>query len=322
MTANHEALIEKLQPHVQPVLAQDAMSEAGRKALLNDFIKMLQNEAGSRAGEDTVGVHDMRVATRRMRSTLRLLSNHYKPKVIDPYLNDMSTVAEALGEVRDLDVMLDEISRFAETLGEHNDLQPILDQLEAKRTKARKALVRALDKRSYRRFVEDYAAFLSKPGKGVLPVDPDEIRPFQVRHLLPELIYEHLGAVRAYDDVIEEADDLTLHALRIEFKRLRYAIAIFADVLGKSAAEFLNELKVVQDHLGKLNDLHIAQDQLNNIARGLDQQTQAETISALEQYSAHLNEEQQTLRAGVNQVWAHFNSKTVQRQLSNAVAAL
>lgn len=322
MDTTHTELIEQLQSQLQPINLLDTMAEAGRKALTADFIKMLQNEEGSRAGEDIEAVHDMRVATRRMRSTLRLLSAYYKPKVIKAHLDGMKSVARALGAVRDLDVLLEEIETFVKQLEKADDLLPVLEALHAERAKARKALHKTLDKRDYRRFVEDFTAFLSKPGKGALPIDTDELQPFQVRHLLPELIYEHLGAVRVYETVLENADEPTLHQLRIETKRLRYAVTIFSDVLGTGGTEFIAELKLMQDHLGKLNDLHVAQERLNELAGSLDAETQADSRAALESYVAHLREEHEKLRSGVDDMWKHFNTKTVQRQLANAVAGL
>jgi len=47
-----------------------AMSEAGRKVLRTHFARMLANEAGTRLGEDIEELHDMRVATRRLRAVL------------------------------------------------------------------------------------------------------------------------------------------------------------------------------------------------------------------------------------------------------------
>jgi CHAD domain-containing protein len=318
------SLPDSLQAHVQPIDPTDLMAEAGRKALLNDFIKTLSHEAGSRLGEDPEEVHDMRVGMRRMRSTLRLLGAYYKSKSIDPYLGEMRKLGEALGTVRDLDVMIAELQDYQGKLEDSGkaDLQPALDQMDKERTKARKDLIRLLDKGNYRRFVEDFSAFLIKPGKGALPVDVEDIHPYQVRHLLPELLYQHLAAVKAYDTALDKADVVTLHALRIEFKRLRYAVTIFSDVLGSGINDFIEELKTIQDHLGKIADIRAAKDRLKSLSDDLDKDKQAQTVAALQQYVDHLDEEQKTLKEGFGEVWKHFNTKTVQRQLSNAVASL
>ena len=56
------------------MLPSDSMAEAGRKALHFNFERMLLHEPVARLGADIEGVHDMRVATRRMRSAFRLFA--------------------------------------------------------------------------------------------------------------------------------------------------------------------------------------------------------------------------------------------------------
>ncbi len=128
--------------------------------------------------------------------------------------------------------------------------------------------------------------------------------------------------MRAYDHVLADADDLTLHALRIEFKRLRYAVSIFADVLGTGIDEFESELKAIQDHLGDLHDIGASEERLSEIANRLDPETQAEALYALQQYVDQMEQKRADLREGVGEVWRHFNTKTVQRLLTNALAGL
>src|SRR5579871_4960334 len=158
MTTDHQELVQGLQAQVQPIEPGDPMAEAGRKALLGDFIKMLDHEAGSRTGEDPEDVHDMRVSTRRMRSTLRLLSSYYKPKNIQPFLDELKKLADLLGAVRDLDVMLADLQAYQASLDTDQQprLQPVLDLLNDQRAKARKDLLRVLDKGGYDQFVQDF----------------------------------------------------------------------------------------------------------------------------------------------------------------------
>ena len=312
-------LIDSLQPQIQPILSNDRMADAGRKALLPDFLSMLEHEAGSRTGDDIEDVHDMRVATRRMRSALQLLGTYYKPKALRPLVRGLRKVARSLGTVRDLDVLIQNLQTYQATLDEEGKtgIQAIIDRLDGERTFARHHLVRTLDKNNYRRFTNEYAEFLTAEGS-TKNLDPDDVQPSQVRHLLPSLIYDHLGTVRAYDQTIEQADALTLHALRIEFKRLRYLVSLFSDVLGSSAKEFITELKAIQDHLGRINDLHVAQDRLCDLIGELDEPQAA----ALNQYIESLRAEEETLHAQVPEVWKRFNTKTVQRQLATAIASL
>ncbi len=318
-----DELIALLEPEIQPIKPDDTMAEAGRKALLPDLVKMLKHEAGSRTGEDIEDVHDMRVSIRRIRSTLRLLNEYYKPKAIDPYNQQLRRVARALGTVRDLDVLIDNLTGFAATLPDDRKaaLQPVIVKLDSERAAARKDLNKLFDKKSYQRFVEDFGKFLTTENAGARSLDGD-LAPVQVRHLLPTLIYDHLGHVRAYDSVIADADATTLHALRIEFKRLRYAVTLFSDILGSTIKNFIEELKAIQDHLGQLNDISTAEARLTELIDSLEPDEAAPAIEVLRDYMNHLKSKETALRTAMPEIWTRFNSKTVQKHLASAIAAL
>lgn len=320
---SREALVEMLKGTQQPVVSDDLMAEAGRKVLLGELIQMLEHEDGSRTGDDIEDVHDMRVAIRRMRSAFRLLTPYFKSKAIAPYSRQLRKVARTLGTVRDLDVLIADLSQYAKDQPDEARaaMELVIARLDNRRSAARKRLNDAFDRGAYRRFVEDFGAFLTSPGKGARSVD-DDTHPVQVRHVLPELIYHHLGAVRAYDGLIADADLTTIHALRIEFKRLRYAVSLFNDVLGSTIGDFITELKAIQDHLGRLNDLTVARERLTDVMSELDPDADAEAQAALQRYLDSLESEQQTLREGAANVWHRFNTKKVQRNLAMAVAGL
>jgi hypothetical protein len=59
------------------VLADDVLSEAGRKVLAYHFNQMLLHEEGTRLGVDIEELHDMRVATRRMRAAFEVFADAY-----------------------------------------------------------------------------------------------------------------------------------------------------------------------------------------------------------------------------------------------------
>lgn len=312
--------IAALPAQLTPVLVSDTMSEAARKALLKDFIRMLANQGGSQTSDGVMPVHDMRVATRRMRSVFQLLGGYFKPKSIRTFQTDLRSIARALGTVRDLDVLMENLSRFGETLEPDNraPLDRPLALLRERRDAECRKLVKVLGRKRYRQFVETFTTFATTAGAGAQSMPKGDAVPTEVRHLLPPLAYERLAAVRAYDRIIDSADETTLHMLRIEFKRLRYLLAIFEDVTGKAGKEFINEIKVVQDHLGGLQDAVVAQSQLQALLPELSDDERA----ALERYVATLAAEQAVLRAAFPDVWKRFNSRAVLRQLGSALSGL
>jgi CHAD domain-containing protein len=318
-----------LQATIQPLKPEETMAEAGRQILLREFIKMRSRENGVRHDKDIEDVHDMRVAIRRQRSAFRLLEVYYKSKPVRPLIQSLKALARVLGDVRDLDVMIEDLKQAqAQYSQDDSGFEDMIDTLEKKRRKCFKKLIAFLDDKAYGKFIQNYVAFLTQPGAGAKSTDSDIVTPFQVRHILPGLLHEYLAAVRAYDAVIGEdidsVDDAVLHALRIEFKRLRYATNFFSDVLGVSGDEFINEIKAMQDHLGRMNDIYVAENQIKSYLENRNEENDAapEGGDGLQDYVEALRKEHAELKAGFPAVWKHFNSRTVQRKLSDALLVL
>jgi len=320
MAYSPQEQIAFLQPLVEPVQPEDTMAEAGRKILLRELVRMLQHEQGSRSGDDIEDVHDMRVAIRRTRSAMRLLKPYLKGKAIRPYNRGLRHLGWVLGEVRDLDVMIENLKTYQTALDAEAAaaFQLVIDELDQRRALARDALNEYLDAKAYRRFIRDYSDFLTQPMREGRHAANGAVAPYQVRHVLPAMIYDRLAAVRAYDTVLPEANAGTLHALRIEFKRLRYTLSLFSDVLGSSAEEFVDTIKAIQDHLGHLNDSSVARARLE----GLADDPEASYADVLAGYLAHLEAHEAELKAGFAEVWQRFNSRKVQQKLATAVLAL
>jgi CHAD domain-containing protein len=240
------------------------MSEAGRKTFRFHFRQMLYHEPGTRLGEDIEALHDMRVATRRMRAAFRVFKGFYDPKVMAPYLKGLRQTGWALGAVRDLDVFRAKTKAYLDGLppSEQGSLDDFLAVLEAQRKAARERMITYLDSPKHARFEVRFGEFVETAGMGSLDVTPDEGEPraYRVRHVAPVVVYERLAAVRAYDEWVSIADPplARLHALRIACKRLRYTLEFFQEVLGPDTKTLIKEVVAVQDHLGAVQDAVVA----------------------------------------------------------------
>jgi CHAD domain-containing protein len=306
-----------IQQHIQ-IAVDDTLAEAGRKIFAEQLEKMLFHEAGSRTGEDIESVHQMRVATRRMRSLFKLIGSAYTIKTVKKYNRSLRDIARALGAIRDLDVLLVDLADFRDTLSD--DDKPILDSLISKldnrRVKHRVTLNAVFDSASYDKFGRQFGAFTEKAGKGVAAIASDTT-PHQIRHVLPVLLHERLSRVRAYETVLHDADDETLHALRVEFKQLRYALEFFKPVLGASVLQFIKNVKRMQDVLGRFHDVSVFAQYMDSIKR-LSPEQQA----VVAQYVNLRIQEGDTLRVQFREQWQSFNTRTVQRQFSDALLVL
>lgn len=318
---DEHALAAALQPFDRPLSADETMAEAGRVALLRDFIDMLNHEAGALSGEDIEDLHNMRVATRRMRSALRLLEPYYTGKLTGQFRSQLGKIAAVLGDIRDRDVLLEDMTDYLPALPQETqeELKRVMQLLEGEREAERADLHALISKPGYGRFIKAFQKFLTTPEDHALkPVHGYKVTPVIVRHVLPTVIYAHLGTVRAYDAIIDTADGRALHQLRIEFKRLRYTVALFDELLGMGAKSFVKELKKVQDLLGRMQDIVTAHALLDPMQARLDD-TQLEALNA---YFFKIDEEYETLRGEVPAAWRHFETKTVQKMLTGAVAVL
>jgi CHAD domain-containing protein/transposase len=310
------------------VLPADSMAEAARKVLHFNFERMLLNEPGSRLGENIEAVHDMRVATRRMRSAIRLFRPFFKANTIKPLNHALRDVARLLGEVRDLDVFMEKAQHFAQANPESN-LSPLVIIWEKRLIKARRALIRHLDSKAFARFVDQFHAFVTTPGAGARALPgPEEAVAYQVRYIAPRLIYEHYEAVRAYEAVLDGAPITTLHALRIDFKRFRYTLEFFEEILGPEIKSVIKKTKVMQDHLGDLTDTVVASgvlvdfiDEHNASYSGVPIFMRPD-ISGVQRYALATDAEQKRLLDTFPAAWASFNRDETRRALALAVSVL
>jgi CHAD domain-containing protein len=312
------------------IKADDPMAEAGRKILCFHFAHMLSHEKGTRLGEDIEELHDMRVATRRMRAAFEVFEPFYKPKAVKPHLKGLRATGRALGRVRDLDVFMEKAERYLETLpkGERPGLEPLLDAWQQERALARDEMLAHLDSKSYQQFKQDFNDFVSTPGAGARPISGVNPSPNLVQHVAPVLIYTHLAAVRTYETIITNATIEQLHALRIEFKKLRYTLEFFREVLGAQAKEVITDLKTLQDHLGDLNDANVACQILREFIETWEERVtdlplhERQNPEPVVTYLAAKHAERHKLMVTFPEAWAHFNRPEFLKNVALAISIL
>jgi CHAD domain-containing protein len=312
------------------VLPTDPLAEAGRKVWRYHFAQMLLHEAGTLLGENFEELHDMRVATRRMRAAFDVFGNAFTPKALKSHLKGLRRTGRTLGRVRDLDVFIEKARRYQAGLPEEQrlDLEPLLEAWLTEREAGRQEMAGYLQGNRYLAFKEKFYHFLSSPGSGAqLPSGPFPA-PYRVREAAPALIYNRLASVRAFDAVLPQASLAQFHALRIEFKKLRYTLEFFREVLGEEAKPVINELKGLQDHLGDLNDANVASGILLDFlarwdalqsSRPVAERRGPEPILA---YLSYQYAERQHLMVSFGEAWQNFNRAELREKLARAVSVL
>lgn len=274
------------------------------------FGVFLANEAGTRLGEDIEGLHDMRVAARRLRAAMAAF-RPFLPLSMEKSRQELGWVAAALGVVRDLDVQLERMAewRAGFTEEEGHALDAIEALLTTRRAAGRKAMLAALDSRRYERFIERFAAMLRRGAP----------RSFATGHTpilaaAPDLLEKHYRRVRRLGDAITAGSPAAeYHTLRIDAKKLRYALEFVGPIYGKPAVEFSQRVTALQDVLGLHQDAEIAVTMLEEMARDEWRRLGPATVLAMgaiaERYRRHAAE----LRAQFPSVYRPLRGRDWQR---------
>ena len=240
-------------------------SEVAFAILRRHFAEMLAHEPGVRLGEDPEELHDMRVATRRLRAALKLYSD-FLPKRSERYERDLRWVGGALGEVRDLDVHLQRLSEESSRNGEV--LEEVVSLLRERRVEARRRMLEALDSNRYERLIASFSATLRR-GRSPSPTSP-------ILEAAPELVRDRYKKVRKSANTLsEDSPPEHFHELRKKGKRLRYALEPLQEIYGKPAKKMVKLLKNMQDDLGDHQDLIVAAGLMEELGGATDRPPQS-----------------------------------------------
>ncbi len=246
------------------IVASDSMAEAARKTLRFHLRQMMDSEAGTRSGGDIEALHDMRVAIRRMRTAFFVLAEAIDAEVTAPYLKELKRAGRVLGRVRDMDVFREKAQAYLGAFAKSPppDLTLLMTAWDAEYARARSKLLKYLDSEHYARFKDAFAAYLEIP----IPPSAKSNAP-AVAIAVPDLIATRLVEFYASKTRLDQPDaNLTdYHRMRIVTKYLRYTLEYFREVLGPEVEQAIGELKVLQDHLGALQDAVVACEHLHNV---------------------------------------------------------
>lgn len=214
------------------------------------LVSMLKAMPAAQAGDET-SVHQARVASRRLREALPVLSARADWDAIDRAGKGVRRITRALGPVRELDVTLS-----------------LLAELEEKAAAPQRAIARVraavLEERQKRRrdmLAEMTPSRLEKLRKRLVDVAAPEPRGQASRNALNEAAHQASFRAKSLKAAIDRAGGIyladRLHRVRIEAKKLRYALEIQRELTKSRSTARLNRLKHQQELLGRVHDLEI-----------------------------------------------------------------
>jgi CHAD domain-containing protein len=203
--------------------------------------------------EQTNGIHDMRVATRRLRGAIRDFVQVIDEKRVKRIKKDLKGLADALGAVRDEDVAVIILSKLSVAAEDASIKTGIADLIEDRLERRRRAFVR-LEKTLDIISLDDLRGRFTQRIEDALR-QRELFRPASLNEVGREVIEARLKDLCEMGKAIYEPFDASqLHRLRIAAKRLRYAMELFAGCWGEKVTGFAAELAKLQSYLGDVHD--------------------------------------------------------------------
>ncbi|AQQ35453.1 CHAD domain-containing protein [Burkholderia cenocepacia] len=223
----------------------------------------LGNECGVLDRDDPEFVHQMRVALRRLRTLMRFFPRFTDRQWKDTLGVDLRWLAKLLGTVRDWDVFATEsLPALIAADGGSSDWDGTLDAARAQSMAARVELRQALHSARYARLTLGWLEWLSALA---LPAADGDDAPSLRRHATKRVrrLFGHLYGSPS----LTSLDTAARHQVRIDAKRLRYALEFFASLASRrTRTETVKTLARVQSVLGEANDAMVALHHLEQLA--------------------------------------------------------
>ncbi|MFN8224380.1 MAG: CYTH and CHAD domain-containing protein [Gaiellales bacterium] len=209
---------------------------------------LLLHDPGTRLGADSEDLHQLRVATRRLRAYLRAGRPLLERAWAESLRAELGWLGQSLGPARDLDVLVELLAADAEALDIDTDAaQGLLVGLEAERATARQAAVEAMSSDRYLALL-DRLDHVAEPELSGNETSLAEIARAEWRR-----------TNRFVKSLPAEPPDAELHEARLRVKRARYAGELAAHELGGTGKRFVAAAKDVQTILGTHQDAVVAE---------------------------------------------------------------
>lgn len=307
-------------PTALVVKGDDRFDVAAQKILSFQLSRLQENIPGVAADIDTEFVHQARVATRRMRSMIRLFKGAIPERSAIYFAEELFWLASLFGAVRDLDVFMLNLPKFLAEI----ELAPqkvrgiLLRQIQEERHLLLADLKAGLASARWRIFSLRLSTFANRK-PAIHPLAPLALT--TVDKIAPSIISARFeGAIKRGNMLLIKPKLKNYHKLRIEFKKLRYASEFFNSAFGDRLDPFIAEVVKIQDCLGELQDTVFTKELIDRLLKkwkgSVLDPLLVFTLGEIYQLQQEISGVKQ---AEFNEIWKRFDCEETRAKLCKAL---
>jgi len=232
----------------------------GARAMLDRLQEIIKLSSGVKKSRKREKIHQMRVATRRIRAAFSIFTDLMEGKRARKWKKVIRQITSTLGTTRDLDVQLESLEATLSEIKEKR-FQPGIERLHLRLTQKRHRMqpkvVRAMERIESSGVIEEMSEYLREVIVEAGVETPNDRSPYVYEQAYRNIMMRAEELI-AFDPYVNRPECVTeMHDMRIAAKRLRYSIELFEPVYDERLKKHRKEIRDLQELLGQLHDTDI-----------------------------------------------------------------
>lgn len=212
-------------------------------------VRAMRTQVDLVRAEDPDGIHDLRVASRRLRAILTAHAKSFPKTKLGKLRKRIQRVTTVLGKPRELDVTLALLERHRQMLhgSERYAINHVIRRVRAERAAQCEAIAQG-------------AAMVASPAfdRGVSGLLNGRYRAKDFRRTAAKHTRKRFAKLVArYEQWRDGRTDASLHQVRIAFKKFRYTCEMYGPLYGRGMKTLIRQLKKAQEALGDWHDYYL-----------------------------------------------------------------
>jgi inorganic triphosphatase YgiF len=248
--------------HSKPVSLDPGMTaEAALQAIGRNCLTQLLRNVPAILAAEPEGIHQMRVAVRRIRSAASSLKDLLPDESRHWLREELARFAAGLGPARNLDVFATELLPAArDGMPDNPGWEDLFDTLDRLRQAASERVREEILSKQFTAAVLRLLRWLEVCAwRTGAPAEESNPLASPIGKIAPQVLDQRLRRVRRRSEGFAKLSPPQRHKLRIAAKKLRYTIELFSTLFdAEISAKFVRTLKRLQDDLGYANDVRVA----------------------------------------------------------------